>query len=89
MATVFSNTLQQGAAKIAKASLSTRLQVAYNYAQTISNLPGYRTTQEATDAVNRGRIASGAVYYNEELGTLAVAKGLRKKLPPKGPIKQL
>ena len=88
MTTIFSNTLQQGAAKIAKASLSTRLQLAYDYAQTINDLPSYGTTQDATNNVNAGKLTSGAVYYNEELGTLAVAKG-SKKLPPKDPIKQL
>jgi hypothetical protein len=85
--TIFSNTLQKGAAKIAKASLSTRLQLAYDYAQTINNLPAYRTTQDATNDVNSGKLTSGAVYYNDELRTLAVAKG-SKKLSPKDPIKQ-
>jgi hypothetical protein len=81
--TIFSNTLQQAAAQIARAPLSRRLQLAYDYAQTISNLPGYKTTQDATDAVNSGRLVSGAVYYNDELGTLAVAKGSGKKSPIK------
>lgn len=81
--TIFSNTLQQSAAQIARAPLSRRLQLAYDYAQTINKLPGYKTTQEATNDVNSGKIVSGAVYYNDELGTLAVAKGSRRKSPIK------
>ena len=86
MTTIFSNTLQQGAAKIAKASLSTRLQLAYDYAKTISNLPRYRNTEDATNDVNYGKLTNGAVYHNDELRTLAVAKG-SKKAPVKDPIK--
>lgn len=86
MATVFSNTLQQAAAKIARAPLSTRLQLATDFYNTVNNLPTFKDAKEATAQVNGGKITNGSLYINSTLGGLiSVAKGSRKK----DPIKQI
>lgn len=86
MATVFSNTLQQAAAKIARAPLSTRLQLATDFYNTVKNLPTFRDAREATVQVNDGKIINGSLYINDSLGGLiSVAKGSRIK----DPIKQI
>lgn len=87
MATIFPNYLQRAAAEIAKATPAKRLELAYNYAQTINRLPSYKTAQDATDAIKAGQFTSGAVYNNTGLGTLAVAKGPRRVII-KDPVKQ-
>lgn len=80
MATVFSNTLQQAAAKIARAPLSTRLQLATDFYNTVNNLPTFKDANEATENVNGGKIINGSLYINDSLGRLiSVAKGSPKK----------
>lgn len=90
METIFSNTLQQAAAKIARAPLSTRLQLATDFYNTVNDLPTFKDAKEATENVNGGKIINGSLYINSTLGGLiSVAKGSRRKLLPKDPIKQV
>jgi len=90
MATIFSNTLQQAAAKIARAPLSTRLQLATEFYNTVNKLPKFKSAAEATDNVNAGKITNGSLYRDDTLGGLiSVAKGSRKRVIIKDPIKQL
>jgi hypothetical protein len=79
MANIFPNYLQRAAAEIAKASQTKRLELAYNYAQTINDLPVYRNAADASLAIRKGTIVNGNVYYNDELRTLAVAKEQKLK----------
>jgi hypothetical protein len=79
MANIFPNYLQRAAAEIAKASQTKRLELAFNYAQTINDLPRIQNAEEASVAIKKGAIVNGSVYYNDELRTLAVAKEQKLK----------
>jgi hypothetical protein len=89
MATIFSNTLQQAAAKIARAPLSTRLQLATEFYNTVNKLPKYKGAKDATEAVDRGEITNGSLYRDDTQGLLiSVAKGSGKKVIIKNPVEK-
>lgn len=80
--TIFPNYLQRAAAEIAKATPTKRLELALAYTNTIKKLPAYKSSKEATAAVDAGTLTNGSVYYDGSSNTLAIAKG-SKKLPVK------
>lgn len=86
----FPNYLQRAAAEIAKATLTKRLELASNYADTINNIPGFGSAKEATMNVNAGKIPNGSLYKDKSFGgALAIAKGTRKKeVIIKDPVKK-
>jgi hypothetical protein len=80
MATTFSNTLQQAAAQVARAPLSTRLQLATEFYNTVNKLPEFKDAKDATDNVNTGRITNRSLYMNTSDGLISVATGSPRKV---------
>jgi len=90
MATIFPNYLQRAAAEIAKATPAKRLTLATDYYNTINTLPTYKSASAATEAVDYGKLANGALYRDDSLkGALAIAKGSGKKVIIKDRVKTL